>query len=242
MTLTAPARVSTDDCARRATTAAAPHRPGGDRRASARSDERLPDGGRQTAAEGREGFRTATCHMCALPTAPRAACSQIGPDAPPPPLAAAHWRPLPSLGTRGVHCAREALRYCSAQAPAALNRCRQLLEKGRIRQENRMRGRGRGASAAHLTEEGRTLSLAKRNAEDPASGAENEVDLTHSWSSYSKASFAQTCAVCGAGRTQSDSILPFGISAKEATTGGESPSSRTPQKSVCHHAATRAAF
>ena len=96
-----PARASTDDCARRATTAAAPHRPGGDRRASARSDERLPGGGRQTAAEGREGFRTATCHMRALPTAPRAACSQIGPDAPPPPLAAAHWRPLPSLGTRG---------------------------------------------------------------------------------------------------------------------------------------------
>ena len=51
-----------------------------------------------------------------------------------------------------------------------------------------MRGRGRGASAAHLTEEGRTLSLVKRNAEDPASGAENEVDLTHSWPPWKLAS------------------------------------------------------
>ena len=51
-----------------------------------------------------------------------------------------------------------------------------------------MRGRGRGASAAHLTEEGRTLSLVKRNAKDQASGAENEVDLTHSWPPWKLAS------------------------------------------------------
>ena len=58
-----------------------------------------------------------------------------------------------------------------------------------------MRGRGRGASAAHLTEEGRTLSLVKRNAEDPASGAENEVDLTHSWPPWKLSSAA--CATMG---------------------------------------------
>ena len=51
-----------------------------------------------------------------------------------------------------------------------------------------MRGRGRGARAAHLTEEGRTSSLVNRNAEDPAPGAENEVDLTHSWPPWKLAS------------------------------------------------------
>ena len=60
-----PSRTCRDDRARRATAAAAPHPPGGDQRLSARSDERLPDRGRQTAAESREGYRNATCHVAA---------------------------------------------------------------------------------------------------------------------------------------------------------------------------------
>ena len=47
------------------------------------------------------------------------------------------------------------------------------------RQENRKRGGGKGAGAANLTGEGRTMSVMKKEAEDPTSGADLEVDLAH---------------------------------------------------------------
>ena len=49
-------------------------------------------------------------------------------------------------------------------------------------QENRKRGGGKGAGAADLTKEGRTMSVMKKEADDPTSRADLEVDLAHSWS------------------------------------------------------------
>ena len=49
-------------------------------------------------------------------------------------------------------------------------------------QENRKRSGGKGAGAADLTGEGRTMSVMKKEAEDPTSQEDFEVDLAHSWS------------------------------------------------------------
>ena len=49
-------------------------------------------------------------------------------------------------------------------------------------QENRKRSGGKGAGAADLTGEGRTMSVMKKEAEDPTSQEDFEVDLAILWS------------------------------------------------------------
>ena len=78
-----------------------------------------------------------------------------------------------------AHCISWSCRASGWEARAAGGSHALIAESCNERQENRKRGGGKGAGAANLTGEGRTMSVMKKEAEDPTSGADLEVDLAH---------------------------------------------------------------
>lgn len=81
-----------------------------------------------------------------------------------------------------AHCVSWDCRAQGWEARAAGGSPALIAESCNESQENRKRSGGKGAGAADLTGEGRTMSVMKKEAEDPTSQEDFEVDLAILWS------------------------------------------------------------